>query len=309
MPKNFGGKTSKFSSCILPALLLIIVFSILQSVNSSRRHHSPASASGHNRRLSPISSPAVENGVGLFDHRTKHQSVAAADESAGGCAVVPPSLWCGCDKLQTQCGTGRLCGRYTGAMRNEPLHITLLYESLCPDCQSFITETLFDVYQKFKTHLRIEFVPFGNAKVLENGTIKCQHGPEECRINKFHSCAIHFMHDPMPFIYCLEKLISSGIPLEKASKKCYVKLHPIPHIYDQITHCFNGPTGDRLQREAGRRTAQIWPDQHEYVPWILVNNASLQATQFLMNGLPTLICLSRVGIGENYEAIPGCEPF
>uniref|UniRef100_A0A183C9V8 Saposin A-type domain-containing protein n=1 Tax=Globodera pallida TaxID=36090 RepID=A0A183C9V8_GLOPA len=280
-------------------LLLCCAFILVPLVTTSRHRYSSSSASSHRRNHRLLPSSISGSNANAIDQTTTDQWT---DQFT--CAVVPPPLWCGCDKLEARCETAQLCNKYAGAIRNQPLHITLLYESLCPDCQSFITSTLFDVYQKFKAHIRIELIPFGNARVLENGTIKCQHGEEECRINKFHSCAIHLMHDPLPFIYCLEKLISSGIPLEKAAKKCYAKLHPLPHIYDQLIHCFNGATGDRLQKEAGQRTASIWPDQHEYVPWILVNNASLQSTQFLMNGLPTLICLSTIGTGEN-EVLPG----
>jgi hypothetical protein len=47
------------------------------------------------------------------------------------CATVPPALWCACDKVQQKCGFTQKCSEYAQAVRNQPLHITLLYESLC----------------------------------------------------------------------------------------------------------------------------------------------------------------------------------
>lgn len=239
-----------------------------------------------------------------FDSVSSEEEQEGAQPSPSFCATLPPPLWCACEKVQEQCGTKQKCQEYASAARNQPVHITLLFESLCSDCQDFISKSLFNVYQRYKNkYLRVELVPFGNAKLLQNGSIQCQHGPEECRINKFESCAIHFMHEPLPFIHCLETKIANGTSLEKASKQCYS--HPLPHIFDQITHCFNGPKGDQLQKIDAQKTASIWPDQHEYVPWILVNNASLQSQQFLMNNLQTLICQSYVGDKEAEL----CQPF
>lgn len=221
------------------------------------------------------------------------------------CASLPPALWCSNDKIQEKCKTKEKCLEYTNSVKNQPVHITLLFESLCPDCQNFISKKLLDFWLNFKDFARIEFIPFGNAKILKNGTIQCQHGPEECRINKYESCAIHYMHEPLPFIHCLETKIADGFKLEKASKQCYAKLHSLPHIYDQIMHCFNGQKGEKLQKLAGEQTFNIWPDKHEFVPWILINNASLSSQQFFMNQLPTLICQSYVGDGH----IKQCAAF
>ncbi|KAF7637825.1 hypothetical protein Mgra_00002799 [Meloidogyne graminicola] len=198
---------------------------------------------------------------------------------------------------------------YMPAFQYEKLKISevILPEGpyLGPDCQNFISKKLYDFWINFKNFVRIEFIPFGNAKILKNGTIECQHGPEECKINKYESCAIHYMHEPLPFIHCLETKIANGIKLEKASKQCYAKLHSLPHIYDQIMHCFNGQKGDKLQKIAAEQTFNIWPDKNEFVPWILINNASLISQQFFMQQLPTLICQSYIGDNK----IKQCQVF
>jgi len=214
------------------------------------------------------------------------------------CDRVPPSLWCSCPKLSKECGWTDACEKYTKASRNKPVLLTLLYESLCPDCQVFVADLYQNVYLKFKDYVQIELVPYGNAQ-RNNQTIKCQHGEEECKINKYESCAIHYMPEPLPFIYCLETQLHNRVELEQAARKCYAKFHTVPHIYDQIVHCFNSDTGTQLQMKAADRTENVYPDEHEFVPWMLFNNASVKSQQFLLRDLSTAICQWYVG-----DAVP-----
>ena len=37
----------------------------------------------------------------------------------------------------------------------------------------------------------MEQVPWGNAKRNANGSVTCQHGPDECYYNIMEGCAIH----------------------------------------------------------------------------------------------------------------------
>ncbi|RCN28862.1 gamma interferon inducible lysosomal thiol reductase, partial [Ancylostoma caninum] len=96
---------------------------------------------------------------------------------------------------------------YQTATHNQRINITVLIEALCPDCQRFIVDELYpNVYKNFAGFVNIEFVPYGNAKVV-NGTIQCQHGPEECSINRFESCLIDSVQTQeqyVPLIYCIE---------------------------------------------------------------------------------------------------------
>ncbi|KAE9412475.1 hypothetical protein Angca_008739, partial [Angiostrongylus cantonensis] len=140
--------------------------------------------------------------------------------SADHCASVPPSLWCGSDQLSKQCGFDDLCTRYRLATRNKPIRLTVLIEALCPDCQLWIVEEFYPkLFKNFAEFINIEFVPFGNAKIT-NGTITCQHGPEECRINRFESCLIDVLQSQdhhVPFIYCIESQLQLKIPFENAT--------------------------------------------------------------------------------------------
>jgi interferon gamma-inducible protein 30 len=153
-----------------------------------------------------------------------------------------------------------------------------------------------EIYANFGTKVvDIELVPYGNARRSDNGTITCQHGPEECRINAYEGCAIHFIQKPLPLIYCLEKKIMNGATLEKASKDCFEKLK-LSHIaYDQVLHCASGKKGRDLQIEAAKRTESAWPAQHQHVPWLFFNNVSLSNSQFLIRDLTMSLCDWYVG--------------
>lgn len=84
------------------------------------------------------------------------------------CSRVPPALWCRDDTLALQCGVADACKKFTDASKNKPIHLAVLYESLCPDSIRFITASLYPVvYQKFSKYVEIELVPWGNAKLYE----------------------------------------------------------------------------------------------------------------------------------------------
>ncbi|KAI3418713.1 hypothetical protein GPALN_007820 [Globodera pallida] len=235
-------------------------------------------------------SPLITNDAGI--------SISAVD-----CAALPPALLCA-KFVRTKCGTTNMCSKHDNTVRYKPLHITLLYESLCPYSQRFIKDTMFDVYNRFRSHVKFELVPYGNAK--NNGTqFSCQHGADECRINKFQSCAINYMQDPVPFVYCLETLLYDNVTFEEASKLCFNLINPGNYVHDRIMQCFDKSEGDTLQTLAALKTQMIWPNKHQFVPWIVVNNVSIESMQFLRYSIPALICESRA----DGEYVAECESW
>ncbi|KHJ96853.1 gamma interferon inducible lysosomal thiol reductase [Oesophagostomum dentatum] len=99
---------------------------------------------------------------------------------------------------------------YYDTTYNQRINITLLTEALCPGCQYFLITHLYPVvYKNFADYVSIEFVPYGNARIID-GKIQCQHGEPECRINKYQSCLIDSVARQdiyVPMMYCLEKKI------------------------------------------------------------------------------------------------------
>ncbi|VDK66942.1 unnamed protein product [Anisakis simplex] len=126
-----------------------------------------------------------------------------------------------------------------------------------------------------------------------NGTIVCQHGREECMINRFESCVIATIpgrNAPLPYIYCLEKQIAARTKFEDAVNKCYRTLKISKQIQNAINVCVVSGLGDRLQLAAAKRTDQIYPDKHDHVPWMLFSNVSLARAQSIQYSLPSSIC-------------------
>lgn len=47
----------------------------------------------------------------------------------------------------------------------QEVHVTVYYETLCPDSQRFITFQLYPAWKDLRDHLILEFVPFGKSSV------------------------------------------------------------------------------------------------------------------------------------------------
>ncbi|KAK6043862.1 hypothetical protein COOONC_18633 [Cooperia oncophora] len=68
-------------------------------------------------------------------------------------------------------------------------------------------------------------------------------------------------------------------------------------LYSQyLQHELNFPENDHF-------LANVWPDKHTHVPWIVVNGVSLANGQMMMDHLPYLICDWYVGD----KRIPFCQ--
>lgn len=74
------------------------------------------------------------------------------------------------------------------------LPVKFYYEALCPDSRKMLHD-LGREYPTFKPYLKLDFVPFGRAKSLddEGNEFECHHGPKECVANKIHSCGVEHL--------------------------------------------------------------------------------------------------------------------
>lgn len=89
---------------------------------------------------------------------------------------------------------------------------------------------------------------------MQNGTIECQHGKEECVINRFESCVIETItgtNAALPYIYCLEKHLEGGTAFEKAVDTCYSTLE-IDMTTRNAIRCFSAPSQYRSGSCANR---------------------------------------------------------
>ncbi|KRX69608.1 GILT-like protein F37H8.5 [Trichinella sp. T6] len=104
------------------------------------------------------------------------------------------TLWCNSEIVATECSVLDACLYYNTSQLDKKIKLTLLYETLCPDCQEFILNTLQRYVWKYgQDFVDFNFIPYGNARRTQlnnTWTIQCQHGPVECALNKLHGCAI-----------------------------------------------------------------------------------------------------------------------
>uniref|UniRef100_A0A7N0VKW4 Uncharacterized protein n=1 Tax=Kalanchoe fedtschenkoi TaxID=63787 RepID=A0A7N0VKW4_KALFE len=99
----------------------------------------------------------------------------------------------------------------------------------------------------------LKLVPYGNAEKSQTGTIICQHGEWECKLNKVEACAINvfpIMNEYFLFIHCVEDLVDK---YQYTDWEQYLKElnDPTP-----IMDCYNGQRGDEIN-----------------IPWLIHLNA------------------------------------
>eukprot|EP00850_Spirogloea_muscicola_P001950 SM000007S20910 [mRNA] locus=s7:869353:870929:- [translate_table: standard] len=167
------------------------------------------------------------------------------------------------------------------------VHVALYEEALCPYCARFIIGELRSL---FRTGLidvvRLRIVPYGNARVLDNGTIVCQHGPLECRLNIVLACALHHypaVDDWFPFVECMETTPELG-----AMRQC---AREAGLSFQRIDRCAEGELGGKLLRKYGKETDALDPP-HLFVPWVVVNGQPLYED---FNNLDAYICKAYTG--------------
>lgn len=108
--------------------------------------------------------------------------------------------------------------------------LSLFYESLCPDCQQFITRQLGPNFDKFGKYLDIHLNSFGNAEMdLDPDTgkysFRCQHGPPECLGSMLEACLIRKMTtSPVPTINCIESSNPRDPQNTKKVPSCLIRL-------------------------------------------------------------------------------------
>lgn len=155
----------------------------------------------------------------------------------------------------------------------EKVELELYYETLCPYCSRFIVKYLNKIFDNGLIDIiNLKLIPYGNAKINANGTIKCQHGPDECLLNTIEACAIHVwpdVNEHFPFVYCVEKLVYEGEYIQWGT--CFEKLGLDRYPVDQ---CYASGLGKELELAYAEETNALQPP-HRYVPWVTVDGEPL----------------------------------
>ncbi|XP_038988932.1 gamma-interferon-responsive lysosomal thiol protein isoform X1 [Phoenix dactylifera] len=151
--------------------------------------------------------------------------------------------------------------------------LALYYETLCPYCSNFIVNYLAKIFENGLIDIvDLDLIPYGNARVGSNGTISCQHGPNECVLNTVEACTISAwpdVNEHFSFIYCIESLVMEHEYLDWES--CFSRTGLDSHA---VMDCYKSGYGKKLELQYASQTDSLQPP-HTYVPWVVVDGQPL----------------------------------
>lgn len=189
------------------------------------------------------------------------------------------------------------------ASASAAVEVLVCTEALCPGCHEFVEETLIPVYKELGSEvIDLKLVPYGNARPREDDNqVECQHGPGECDANVWELCSIYTITHPkdyLPFIHCLDKSLPMGHADEPFDRSIFESCAKINLLdFQKLADCHDDPqVANKLVDAAAANT----PEDHEYVPWIVVGGQHLNADE---QDFKTEVCKQFVANGGSHE---GC---
>ncbi len=192
------------------------------------------------------------------------------------------------------------------------VNVTLYGESLCPDCRHMVLEVIAPMLEKgLGDVMSLRYVAYGNVrsgKADGEGSqgIKCQHGAQECLMNKYINCAqVDGVGNSdaavwFPYVTCLaDDLAPLRSPGEygNRARECATQSGLSA---SRLKKCAEGSQGEALERQAGEETDGLVPG-HSFVPWMLVNGAAVGSDY---DNLDRFVC---VGSGSGGAMPAACS--
>ncbi|CAH1099218.1 unnamed protein product [Psylliodes chrysocephalus] len=165
---------------------------------------------------------------------------------------------------------GLSCISYSA--QESQLKLVLYYEGLCPYCHDFIQEQLYPAYQALEGAFLIELIPLGWEVKTDDGW-ECQHGPDECFLNKVDACLISLKPPQLQllgFINCNANSTSMELTVDETKDVVKQCAQENKLSWDDINKCVTD-SGDALLLSYVDKQNKIDPPL-PYVPHIRFND-------------------------------------
>lgn len=143
--------------------------------------------------------------------------------------------------------------------------VTLYAEALCPYCAGWLASQALPFVHDLGGVAQLHVVFWGNARAAPDGTVTCQHGDDECKLNTLFNCVVADEHRRawVPFLAC----VSAKHPrVAAAVDKCAARTGVNATA---ARACAASSRGASLTAAARAETEGLFP-QHSGVPWFTV---------------------------------------
>uniref|UniRef100_A0A147BX54 Putative gamma-interferon inducible lysosomal thiol reductase n=1 Tax=Ixodes ricinus TaxID=34613 RepID=A0A147BX54_IXORI len=184
--------------------------------------------------------------------------------------------------------------------------VTVIYECFCPQSQEFIKSQLLPTYKKLRDHLDVTLLPFGKARLDQNGPtsngVICEHGSAECEGNKIQMCVAQVAKETLQTIEVVACMSSYKVP-NKAARKC-VKASGVS--WTMVHGCVTKNGNTYILKVA----QETWKVQKNItrVPLIAVDGeVSSYIQEESQSSFLSLTCQKIGGVGTDQEPEPCAE--
>ncbi|GAB4824182.1 hypothetical protein N2152v2_011228 [Parachlorella kessleri] len=171
-------------------------------------------------------------------------------------------------------GGGSHDGRHHDLQKSKGkrVEVDVYGESLCPDTTHAIVDVIGPLFTNgIASIMKLHYYAYGKVRETESG-LQCQHGPLECKMNRYLNCAQELhpgnQSDWYRYAACVHR---AGRQIEeRASGGCAEE-----RGWDtkELNDCALGELGDKLERKAQKETKEL--GKLSFVPWILVNDVAI----------------------------------
>ncbi|XP_045594861.1 gamma-interferon-inducible lysosomal thiol reductase [Procambarus clarkii] len=156
------------------------------------------------------------------------------------------------------------------AAAQEPVKVSVFFETLCPDSIAFFNSQLEPAWNTIRDIMEVDLTAYGFATATPSGdgyVFDCQHGDDECQGNKVEACAKAYISDYETYVDFSICLMTGEYPPtegETCAEKVGVE-------WAAIGECAQSTEGETLLYLQGQEQDALQPAP-DWIPWIIIND-------------------------------------